>query len=58
MKEPELEITIRYRVPLEYLDMESTLDHLRETGSADIVSVRVPKGIAKPVIMRLLRERR
>ncbi len=53
-KELELEIMIRYRVPVAYANLEETLDHLRENGAADIVSVRVPKGSAKALVTKIL----
>ena len=53
-KELELEVMIRYRVPVEHANLEETLEHLREYGAADVVSVRVPRGAAKALVTKIL----
>lgn len=55
-KELEIEVLIRYRVPVEYADLSRVMEHLREDGAADIVSVRVPKGAAKALVTKILED--
>lgn len=50
----ELEVMIRYRVPVCYANLEETLEHLREYGAADIVSVRVPRGASKALVAKII----
>lgn len=55
-KPKELEFIIRYRVGVEDCNIGETLENLREYGAADVVSVRIPKGAAKPLVTKILED--
>lgn len=45
---------IRYRAPIADTNISDLLDSMRELGAADIVSVCVPKGASRDLVMKVI----